>query len=92
MKVLLIMLLVEIGVVASLVLLQLEAIKDEIVSAITDKAALNAVYGKFSQATRLGDEGRVPDLDVMAQAKIKAEAHLDTTHERAGVFKNGDPR
>lgn len=84
MKVLLILLMIEVlglAIWAALVV-QLEAIKDEIVSALKDKALKNELYGKFTAAMHQDNPtaaGRVPPLDVMAEAKAKAQPPIKDT-------------
>jgi hypothetical protein len=70
-NILLVCLICEVAVLIGMLGLQLESIKDQILTAIKDKALKAEVYGKFTQTLA---QGRVPDLDVMAAAKLKADA------------------
>lgn len=84
MKILTIALMIEVLVLFSLLMLHLETIKDELLAALKDKHMANALYGKFTHGLRYGEPGfdaasagRLPDLDAMAQAKMKAHTQGD---------------
>jgi len=73
MNILLVCLICEVAVLYGLLVMHLESIKEQILTAIKEKALKNEVYGKFTAALH-PDVGRQPDLDLMAAAKLKAHA------------------
>ena len=64
----------EILILASLLMLHLETIKDEIVEALRANISL---LGRVRSGAADTFTGRLPDLDAMAQAKMKAHTHGD---------------